>query len=94
MADIANTPLSFEKSAGNANWQIRITGANTGLGFETAKALAEKGARVVIAVRDTAKGEAAARENAVRTRPPDRHRPACSRHINLDKSPHLSRVIK
>ncbi|MFB1295995.1 SDR family NAD(P)-dependent oxidoreductase [Mycobacterium sp. pW049] len=37
-----------------------ITGANTGLGFETAKALAEKGARVVIAVRDTAKGEAAA----------------------------------
>ncbi len=37
-----------------------ITGANTGLGFETAKALAEKGAHVVIAVRDTAKGDAAA----------------------------------
>ncbi|ORV89725.1 SDR family NAD(P)-dependent oxidoreductase [Mycolicibacterium iranicum] len=39
-----------------------ITGANTGLGFETAKALAEKGAHVVIAVRNTTKGgQAAAR---------------------------------
>ena len=36
-----------------------ITGANTGLGFETAKALAEKGAHVVIAVRDTDKGRQA-----------------------------------
>ncbi|MBB2989373.1 NAD(P)-dependent dehydrogenase (short-subunit alcohol dehydrogenase family) [Mycolicibacterium iranicum] len=37
-----------------------ITGANTGLGFETAKALAEKGARVVIAVRNAEKGAQAA----------------------------------
>ncbi|CAN3126856.1 SDR family NAD(P)-dependent oxidoreductase [Mycobacterium sp. smrl_JER01] len=37
-----------------------ITGANTGLGFETAKALAEKGAHVVIAVRNTSKGDEAA----------------------------------
>ncbi|WNG88295.1 SDR family NAD(P)-dependent oxidoreductase [Mycobacterium sp. ITM-2016-00317] len=37
-----------------------ITGANTGLGFETAKALAAKGARVVIAVRNTDKGAQAA----------------------------------
>ncbi|ANE82367.1 short-chain dehydrogenase [Mycobacterium adipatum] len=37
-----------------------ITGANTGLGFETAKALAAKGAHVVIAVRDTGKGKQAA----------------------------------
>ncbi len=37
-----------------------ITGANTGLGFETAKALAAKGAHVVLAVRDTAKGKQAA----------------------------------
>ena len=37
-----------------------ITGANTGLGFETAKALAAKGATVVIAVRDTDKGTKAA----------------------------------
>ena len=37
-----------------------ITGANTGLGFETAKALADQGARVVLAVRDTVKGRQAA----------------------------------
>jgi NAD(P)-dependent dehydrogenase (short-subunit alcohol dehydrogenase family) len=37
-----------------------VTGANTGLGFETAKVLAAKGAQVVIAVRDTEKGKAAA----------------------------------
>ena len=37
-----------------------ITGANSGLGFEAAKVLAGKGAAVTLAVRDTAKGEAAA----------------------------------
>ncbi|GAA1305124.1 SDR family NAD(P)-dependent oxidoreductase [Saccharothrix xinjiangensis] len=37
-----------------------ITGANTGLGFETARRLAERGAAVVLAVRDTEKGELAA----------------------------------
>jgi NAD(P)-dependent dehydrogenase (short-subunit alcohol dehydrogenase family) len=37
-----------------------ITGANTGLGFETARRLAERGASVVLAVRDTAKGRSAA----------------------------------
>ncbi|HWS31813.1 MAG TPA: SDR family NAD(P)-dependent oxidoreductase [Actinoplanes sp.] len=37
-----------------------VTGANTGLGYETAKALAERGATVVLAVRDVAKGEQAA----------------------------------
>ena len=37
-----------------------ITGANTGLGFETAKALAAKGAHVVLAVRNLDKGKAAA----------------------------------
>jgi len=36
-----------------------VTGANTGLGYETARVLADKGATVVIAVRDTAKGDAA-----------------------------------
>ncbi|MEA2404661.1 MAG: hypothetical protein QOE08_1308 [Thermoleophilaceae bacterium] len=38
-----------------------ITGANSGIGLEAAKALAEHGARVVLAVRDVAKGEGAAR---------------------------------
>jgi NAD(P)-dependent dehydrogenase (short-subunit alcohol dehydrogenase family) len=37
-----------------------ITGANTGLGYETAAALAAKGAHVVLAVRNTEKGQAAA----------------------------------
>ncbi len=37
-----------------------ITGANTGLGYETAAALAAAGAHVVLAVRNTDKGQAAA----------------------------------
>ncbi|NAZ76815.1 SDR family NAD(P)-dependent oxidoreductase [Kineococcus sp. T13] len=37
-----------------------VTGANTGLGLETAGALADRGAAVVLAVRDVAKGRAAA----------------------------------
>ncbi|WP_395308474.1 SDR family NAD(P)-dependent oxidoreductase [Mycobacterium sp. AMU20-3851] len=37
-----------------------ITGANTGLGFETARALAARGAQVVLAVRNTEKGKQAA----------------------------------
>lgn len=37
-----------------------VTGSNTGLGYDTARVLAARGARVVMAVRDTAKGDAAA----------------------------------
>src|SRR5262245_21585084 len=37
-----------------------VTGASGGLGAETARALAERGARVTLTARDTAKGEAAA----------------------------------
>ena len=37
-----------------------VTGGNTGLGFETARMLAGHGAKVVLAVRDVAKGRQAA----------------------------------
>ncbi|WP_099025503.1 SDR family NAD(P)-dependent oxidoreductase [Mycolicibacterium palauense] len=37
-----------------------VTGANTGLGFDTARVLAARGATVVLAVRNTDKGNAAA----------------------------------
>ncbi len=55
----------------NANWTSDdvpgqrgrlavVTGANTGLGFETAQVLAARGASVVLAVRDIEKGKRAA----------------------------------
>lgn len=39
---------------------VVVTGGNTGLGFETARALAGRGATVIVAARDTAKAERAA----------------------------------
>ncbi|KXP03644.1 SDR family NAD(P)-dependent oxidoreductase [Tsukamurella pseudospumae] len=41
-----------------------VTGANTGLGFETARVLAQKGAEVVLAVRNPDKGAEAVRRIA------------------------------
>lgn len=40
---------------------VIVTGANSGLGFECAKALAGKGARVLLACRDAARADAAIR---------------------------------
>ncbi|KAI5478171.1 hypothetical protein MNV49_005338 [Pseudohyphozyma bogoriensis] len=39
-----------------------ITGANTGIGLETARKLAQFGAKVILAVRDPAKGDVARRD--------------------------------
>src|SRR5438477_10760037 len=41
-----------------------VTGANTGIGFEIARGLARTGARVVLACRDSVKGEAARKKIA------------------------------
>ena len=43
-----------------------VTGGNRGIGYETAKGLAERGYRVLIGSRDLARGEAAARALAER----------------------------
>lgn len=40
---------------------VVVTGSNTGIGFETASTLAARGASVILAVRDVAKGAAAAK---------------------------------
>ncbi|KAI9365353.1 hypothetical protein DFJ73DRAFT_918539 [Zopfochytrium polystomum] len=73
-------PLSFTKdstaeqaaaafAARAAGKHIVVTGANTGLGLETARALAAHGAVVTIAARSQAKGEAAVA--TVKNRHPD-----------------------
>ncbi len=51
------TENDIEEQAGRT---VLVTGANSGLGFETARALAAHGARVLMTARDESKGLAAA----------------------------------
>ncbi|WP_199740259.1 oxidoreductase [Saccharopolyspora rhizosphaerae] len=54
------TRWSSEQLPDLAGKTVVITGANSGLGLETAQALGRAGAHVVLAVRDVAKGDRAA----------------------------------
>ena len=60
-----------------------ITGASSGLGLETARALAGMGATVVLLCRSTERGEAARAAIAAATDNADLHVVACD-HANLD----------
>ena len=55
-----NAKWTSEDVPGQQGRLAVVTGANTGLGFETAQVLAARGASVVLAVRDTEKGKRAA----------------------------------
>ena len=57
---MANSQWGVEDMPDQAGKLAVITGANSGIGYEAAKALAGKGARVIMAVRSVEKGEAAA----------------------------------
>jgi len=52
-------PFTGDDVPDQAGRTIVVTGANTGIGFEAAKVLAARGARVLLACRDEAKGRAA-----------------------------------
>jgi NAD(P)-dependent dehydrogenase (short-subunit alcohol dehydrogenase family) len=53
------TPAAIADQTGRT---FIVTGANSGIGLGAARVLAAKGAHVILAVRDTAKGETAAEE--------------------------------
>src|SRR6266699_1014764 len=57
---IMNAKWTSDDVPGQQGRLAVVTGANTGLGFETARVLAARGASVVLAVRDTEKGKRAA----------------------------------
>ena len=58
---MTSTPWTAADLPNMANRTVVVTGANSGLGAVTARELARVGARVVLAVRDPARGAAAAK---------------------------------
>jgi NAD(P)-dependent dehydrogenase (short-subunit alcohol dehydrogenase family) len=54
------TPFGIQSLSDMTGRSVIVTGADSGIGRAAARAFAGAGARVVLAVRDTAKGEAAA----------------------------------
>jgi NAD(P)-dependent dehydrogenase (short-subunit alcohol dehydrogenase family) len=56
----ADSRWTADQIPGQRDKTIMVTGANAGIGFETASALAARGATVVLACRDTGRGATAA----------------------------------
>ena len=64
MSDVVTTPFGFESTAADviagvdlSGKSAIVTGASSGIGVETARALAAAGASVTLAVRDTSSGD-------------------------------------
>jgi NAD(P)-dependent dehydrogenase (short-subunit alcohol dehydrogenase family) len=72
-ASEVDRPTAADWLTGNISSQVGrvfvVTGANSGLGLETARALGSRGASVIMTARDMDKGEAAV--EALRTEQPD-----------------------
>jgi NAD(P)-dependent dehydrogenase (short-subunit alcohol dehydrogenase family) len=72
--DLIHTPFGFESTAGEVVKDIDlsgrraiVTGASSGIGVETARALASAGAEITLAVRDTEAGQRTATDLSAST---------------------------
>ena len=72
--DLIHTPFGFDSTAADVIEGISldkkhaiVTGASSGIGVETARALASAGAEVTLAVRDTQAGERTASDISATT---------------------------
>ncbi len=81
MSDVVTTPFGFESTAADviagvdlSGKSAIVTGASSGIGVETARALAAAGASVTLAVRDTSSGDRVADRDPRQHRQRGRHR--------------------